>query len=106
MDWIGISLFFQIFILCMSHPRPISGARASGFAANRSTPTGRWASILSILWNERRGDKRDAHGKMGVMHAHGVNHCLYHFAAEIHMTKCVKENPSRHMTALAKVLWG
>ncbi len=40
------------------------------------------------------------------MHTHGVNHCLYHFAAEIHMTKCVKENPSRHMTDLAKVLWG
>ena len=52
----------------------------------------------------RRGDKRDAHGEIGVMHTHGVNHCLYHFAAEIHMIKCVKENPNRHMTALAEVL--
>ena len=26
------------------------------------------------------------------------------FAAEIHMIKCVKENPDRHMTALAEVL--
>ena len=26
------------------------------------------------------------------------------FATEIHMIKCVKENPNRHMTALAEVL--
>jgi len=36
------------------------------------------------------------------MHRYGTDTPL--FAAEIHMIKCVKENPDRHMTALAEVL--
>ncbi len=51
MDWIGIPLYFRIDLLCMSYLTPVSGARTARFAANRSTPTGRWASIL---WNEER----------------------------------------------------
>ena len=36
------------------------------------------------------------------LHRYGTDTPL--FAAEIHMIKCVKENPNRHMTALAEVL--
>lgn len=36
------------------------------------------------------------------LHRYGTDTPL--FAAEIHMIKCVKENPNRHMTALAELL--
>ena len=36
------------------------------------------------------------------LHRYGTDTPL--FAAEIHLIKCVKENPNRHMTALAEVL--